>query len=227
MNNNKLILDDQPFKVVIVLGPTSAPGYVGNVRRDVAALIAKESADQEMALVQDGFNIEMRERCHAAFKLYAEDGLPVPWFQFENCLNDPTDFFNGMSPEAAYASFQSYVHTFMADSIMGQWVVERCNYYRNKQKELAPDARAKGVILADVASVADYKNVIESYGVDNATLIQVRCKGGIDLTAAIAPNLRTGRLAQIEFTEDKDQLTKAIREAAPHLFIKIARTFEV
>ena len=64
MNNNELLIDNQPFKVVFVTGPTSVPGYLGNVRRDVAASVAQESANQQMPLVMDGFEMldELRTR---------------------------------------------------------------------------------------------------------------------------------------------------------------------
>ena len=222
MDKNELIISNQPFRVVLVMGPTSAPGSTGNILRDVAAVTANEAANAQLPLALDGFNIELRERCHAAFKLYGEDKLPCAWFQFEDSLQDPTDYFNGLTPGSAYAAFQSFCHSFMSEDILGQWVVERTRYYQEAQRKLPPDQRATGILLADIASVEDYKNVIGSFGPENVTLIQVRAKGAVDLSARIVPELEVGRKVEVEYTSDKEELAKAIRAAAPNLFIKIA-----
>ena len=222
MNRNDLLINTTPFRVVLVAGPTTAPGFDGNVLRNVAAAIAQESTKAGMPLVLDGFNIEMRERSHAAFKLYGEDGLPVPWFQFEDSLQEPTDWFNGMSPGAAYAAFQAFVHGFMGESVLGQWVVERCNFYREQQRKLEPEQRATGVVLADIASYEDYNRVIQSYGADNVTLVEVRAAGAVDLSSNIISNLEVPKRVQVEFQNNEDDLVQAVRDAAPHLFIKIA-----
>lgn len=222
MNRNDLIINPNPFRVVLVTGPTSAPDFEGNPLRTVAAGIAQESTNAQMPLVLDGFNIEMRERCHAAFKLYSEDGMPAPWFQFEDSLQEPTSWFNGMAPGVAYAQFQSFCHSVMGAGVLGQWVVERCNFYREQQRKLDPDQRAQGVLLADIGSYEDYKTVVDSYGADNITLVEVRAAGAVDLSANIISSLEVPKRVQVEFTQNEDDLVQAIRDAAPHLFIKIA-----
>ena len=173
MNQNELILNTSPFRAVFVMGPTTSPEYDGNPLRDVAAAIAQEASKEGMPLVLDGFNIEMRERCHAAYKLYSEDGMPAPWFQFEDSIDEPTDYFNGLTPAAAYGRFMDFCHNNMGQGILGQWVVERANFFREKQRKQPPEQRAQGIITADVASAFDYRRVVETYGAHNVTLVHV------------------------------------------------------
>lgn len=214
---NELILNTQPFKAVFVVGPQESSEYPGNPCRDVAAAIAQESTKEGMPLVLDGFCIEMRERCHAAYKLYSEDGMPAPWFQFEDSLGLPSSFFADKSPSEAYRAFSDYVTEQMGEATLGQWVVERANFYREKQRKAPPEQRAQGIITADVTSVANYNRVAKSYGVGNTTLVTVGQYVPVGLGG-----IEADRTVNIEFTTNEADLVQAVREAAPHLFIKIA-----
>ena len=213
--DNSLIFDNQPFKVVFI------NAYSDDVARQAAGFIADKAVGP---LAVDSFNFELRERCHAAFKLFTEERLPAAANYFDANLDQPTDFFAGNTPNQMYDRFSTFILETHGPEVLGQWVVERANYYRQQQRKLPPEQRVKGIILFDTATDESMERVAKSFGLDNC----------LELSIVDAPRpFGYGTIDDVEIRTvvdpktTQEELGEAIRLVAPTLFIEIAKSFEV
>ena len=213
MSNGKIIAAPQPFKAVFLVGSTG-------VGRRTAAKILGESDLGCKPVVMDAFHFELRERCHAANKLFDSQRLPAQANAFEATIDEPNPLFGGLSPRVAYSKFARYVNDAMGPEAMGRWVVQRLKFYRALQEErIAPEKRVRSVVIFDDAPTASFQEVVNYIGAGNCTQILIR-RDGISSLAVQLPGVR---LCEVKNSGDGiSAFELAIRKAAPHLFIQLA-----
>lgn len=207
-------VDSMPFRVVFVVGGA------GSGRRTAAKIIAEKGAIGPCVL--DAFSFELRERCHAAFKLYSDDRLPAPATYFEEQLDTKLDMFAGLSPRSAYDKFAAFLWATHGRECLGRWVVERIDYYRKLQirKKIPLERHVRAVVLFDDAPAASYKVVADALGANNCTQLVIRRRGTTTLPLDL-PGVHT---AAVENCGDTVAgFEAAIRQAVPRLFIAIAK----
>lgn len=206
-----------PFQAIFLVGGT------GTGRRTAAKILTETSAMRPIVL--DAFHFEVRERCHAAFKLFDQQRLPAQANYFEETIDEPNALFGGLTPRVAYSKFTQFVHKAMGLNAPGKWVVERLQFYRKLQSEklrngaIPLDRRVNAVALFDDAPVYSYEQVVTYIGADNCTQLVIQ-RDGIASMPVDLPGVRT-----IEVKNPGDSVAafeSAIRRAAPHLFIQIA-----
>lgn len=205
-------MDTRPFHVVFLVGS------IGVGKRTAAKIMSDTVAIRPVVI--DAFEFELRERCHAAYKLFDRQRLPVPANQFDAELDTPSKYFEGKSPRTAYAAFTKFVHENMGRDAMGRWLVDRVKFFRQLQAErLKPSDCARGMIIFDTAPQAAYERVVEYVGAENCTQIVIKRDGAVSLPVSIP-----GRMAEVKNSgETVAGLELAIRRAVPHLFIEMAK----
>ncbi len=217
MSDDIPLINDRPFRAIFLVGST------GVGRRTAARIIAQHTSIGPIVL--DAFHFELRERCHAAFKLFDEQRLPAPATCFDGQLDQPLDLFAGKTPRNAYLRFQRFVIDTMGAGALGEWVVQRLTYYRRLQekRKVPPDSRVRSVMLVDDAPTASYQVIVDALGAQNCTQLVIRRDGTVSLPVEL-PGVRTEVVRNPGDSEAAFE--SAIRKAAPHLFIEIARVTE-
>lgn len=205
------------MKVVLINGPL-------DVSKEVGILLCQNAANGPWVL--DEFGIELRERCHGAYRLM-ERVRPVPNVEmvvprrhdhFETSMDIATEEFEGKTPREAYLAFYQYwVLPACGADALGRWLVRRVQFYVGQQmRAFPPSQRTRGMIVVDAGTVEECLPVVEAFGKANCTAIQVgnsRLDGlGIDVVSL--PNLEGIPLNQI-------------RMAAPGLFIELPPPKEI
>ncbi len=208
-------IQKEPFKAIFLVGGN------GSGRKTAAKILSEQGAIRP--IVVDSFHYELRERCHAAWKLFDASRLPAAANYFEDRLDEPCDLFHGCSPRNAYLKFQRFVHDAMGHAAMGEWVVERLTYYRSLQAErlkkgqVPPDRIVRGVILYDDAPASAYREVVKYLGAENCVAVTIRRQGVLSLPIEL-PGVR-----QYEVTNSGDTVSafnSAFCRSVPHLFIE-------
>lgn len=199
----------QPFKAIFLTG-------CQNAGKKVAAQILARTAAGHATLVIDSFGAEMRERCHGAYKLLDSRNLPAHPGVFQQTIDQPSPYFGDKSPRVAYAEFAEFMQKSLGRDIAGKWMVERLSYYRQRAAT-APT----GVIIFDAAPLPAYQQMLGYVGVDNCTELVV-CRDG----KRMPPTLGSHGVRFAHVMNPGDTVAafeSAIRKAAPHLYIEIAR----
>lgn len=206
-----------PFKALFMVGGT------GSGRKTAAQIVAGSGAVRPMLL--DAFYFELRERCHAAYKLFDQQRLPAPANYFEPVMNEPQEMFMGKTPASAYAQFTKFVHEAMGREAMGVWMTQRLRYFRQSQEQriadglIANDRRVRGAVIIDEAPLPAYAEVVKYIGAENCTQLVITR----DNINAIPKELAGVRTCRVRNPGDSvAAFETAIRNAAPHLFIEIA-----
>lgn len=213
------ILD--PLKVIFLLGARGAG-------KSTAALqLAEHAAGGPFVL--DGFNVEPRERCHAAYKIIdMQSRLPAPSHQFEDALDTPHDAFVGLSPRNAYIRFDRWLRDAFPKGTLGVWLAERCRYFQRVQKAKLPEEkRARTVIVHDEGTQPDYEEAVKIFGAAHCSAIHIKRADDKSAAALWTPQIAElvgGRVYTVENPGDHpSKLEKALRQAAPLLFLEIAK----
>jgi len=203
-----------PFKALFITGGT------GTGRRTAAKIIA-EGAMGLRPCVVDAFYFELRERCHAAYKLFDAQRLPAPANYFDDQLDVPTAYFGDKTPRYAYSKFARFVNDAMGPDAPGLWVTQRLTYYRKLQEKMEPEKRVRAVVLFDDAPTPSYEAVVKYIGAEHCSQLLVRRDG----TVSLAVDLPGVRKSEVKNPGDTIAgFESAIRKAAPHLFIEIVTT---
>jgi len=149
-------------RVVFVSGPPRCG-------KDAAGLIIAKEGAHPMAL--DKFAIELKERCHSAYRLMTHRAMPLPWGYFEEQKDVPLAAFEGLSPRQAYVEFfQKWVGPVCGRDALGRWLVKRVKHFAEimrKNGQVVP-----GIIITDAGRREDCLPVVSEWGALN--MVQVR-----------------------------------------------------
>lgn len=210
------IISNRPFKATFLVGGE------GSGRKTAARIIAEQGG--VTPVVVDAFYYEMRERCHAALKLFDAQRLPVHADCFSGALNEPSEYFSGLTPRACYARFGRMMSEMFGPQIQGDWVVQRLRFYRSLQEEklsrglIAPDKVVQGIIVIDDAPGQSYQAIVNHLGVTNCTQVVIHRQGVVSFPVSV-PHMSTVRVDNPG--DSIAAFENALRKAAPHIFIKI------
>ena len=214
-------MSQPPFRVVFMSGAR------GSGKKTAAKIIADTAATGPYVI--DAFLFEMRERCHAAFKLFDPQRLPVHPLYFEESLDVPLGVFHG-TPRAAYARFAQFARDVMGPQVEGDWVAGRLRYFRRMQQEKLERGMiskvARGTIIVDMpqytADSVVYRPIVDYVGAENCTVLHIERAG-----SGIAQHICLDGVRGVRVRNPGDSVAAfetAIRKAAPHLYIEIAQS---
>lgn len=177
--------------------------------------------------VHDKFAVELKERCHAAYRLYdSRSGLPVHHNYFEKQKDVPLQLFEGLTPRRAYIEFyEKWVAPVCGKDALGRWLVERVGYFMFQQEKNLPAAKRNcAMVISDAGTPEAVQKVVDRFGTDACTLINIERDGctfeGDSRKKFEIPGIRTCTLRNPGDTVES--LLAAVRAAAPHLYIEIA-----
>lgn len=205
-----------PLKVVFFLGPRGAG------KSSAALLVAENGSGGPYVL--DGFDVEVRERCHAAYKIIdTETRLPAPAHHFEASLDQPHEAFDGMSPRNAYLKFRRWVNDAFPTGTPGRWLAQRARFFQDLQAKRRPaDQRVRTLLVHDEGTPADYGEAIKLFAVENCLAVQVV---GQHQLAAWAPSIEgLTPVAVKNLKTDLPSLRAALGAAVPSLFLHTTPT---
>lgn len=216
-----IIPKTSPLRIVFINGPSRSG-------KDTAGLvICKEAANGPWVL--DKFAAELKGRCHGAYKLVdGRTGRPIPFDAFEGQKDVPLDAFNGLSPRQAYIKFfENWVLPVHGEGALGRWLIQRIDFFMEHLKEARPDYVPRGVVITDAGRRRECLPLVEKYGAENCTLIDIErdglsydgdCRGRFGLE-----DMGVRRCRVKNPGDSLSGLSLALRDAAPHLFLEIAK----
>lgn len=122
---------------------------------------------------------ELKERTHAAYRLFRHDGQPFDHDAYEETKDQRREVaFLGLTPREAYIAFhERYLKPVHGPDILGRLLIEREQRLCGRHKLLpwAPDASACAV--SDAGDAAQCVPLIEAWGRENVTLIHLTRPG--------------------------------------------------
>ena len=196
-----------------------------NCRRgepDVVAHAVMRSAGKDKSpWLVDWLAVEVRERCHAAYKIIdGRDGMPATYPAFAGQLDVPLDLFGGLSPRNAYQRFESsWLASAFPEDQLGRWAADRMKAWIEDQQRRCAPKPTQSIMVPDCAGRGpSAQRVVDAFPGD-VTLLQVYAKGDsrypLELTGV--------RDCVVEIAEDftPSQNEAAFRKAAPHLFLEL------
>lgn len=202
----------RPLRFIIISG---AP----NSGRMTAARIIGNTADATGPWLMDRVQTEMRERCHAIFKILEQGtNLPAPPQVFDNQMDVPLKMFDGMTPAAAYAKFRKFAEDLWGPGIMGEWLGNRIKFFQQLEDKRETKDPIRSVLVPDFrgGDTAVVEKLMEIFGAENFTHLHVTRNGAMD----IHPRFGIDKVFQIKNPGDsKASFEQLIRDTLPGLYI--------
>lgn len=188
--------------------------------KKVGISIAQNAANGPWVL--DEFGIELRERCHGAYRMFEKvpnvGMVPLRHDYFTAQMDAPLECFGGLTPRVAYLAFyQNWVLPTCGADALGKWLVRRVQFYVGQEaKHVPPSQRTRGMIIVDAGTPAECLPVIEAFGAQNCTVLQV---GDFRLDI---PGVDV-----VNFSLREGDLLPQLRSAAIGLFIEVPPPKEI
>jgi hypothetical protein len=206
-------------RIILVSGPPRAG-------KDTAGQLLCAHAVGPLAL--DKLAVDLKERCHAAYRLF--DGrtrMPLRHDYFEAQKDVMLQCFEGLTPRQAYVKFfQCWVEPVVGAGALGMWMVRRQMALMRYGLEKGMVMPA-GLVITDAGRVEDCLPVIRQHGAESCTQLRVErdgCTFEGDSRVDFDLSSRGVRVATVRNPGDTMAgLLNRLREAAPWLFIEIAR----
>lgn len=203
------------MKIVFISGPPRCG-------KDTAAQLIATEAAEKMAL--DKFAIELKERCHSAYRLMLQNGMPIPWHYFEGTKDVPLAAFEGRSPRSAYIEFyRHWVEPVCGAGALGRWLVKRVKHFTALM--LSRGQAIPGMVISDAGRREDCIPVIREWGADSCILIRLSREGctfkGDSRRDFTLRDLGVRTETVVNPGDTIAGLSNAIRRAVPVLYMKL------
>lgn len=150
------------MKIVFINGaPRSGKDSAGN-------MIAAEAPGK---WISTKFATEVKERCHAAYRLTeAIGGRPFQHGHFEYVKDEPSILFHGRSPREAYKALsEKFMKPLHGKDIFGRMLVDRIHQFNRRDID--------GFVITDSGFVEEAVPVVKEFGADNCMLLRLHRKG--------------------------------------------------
>lgn len=162
---------------------------------------------------------ELKERCHAAYRLTRVGGgdLPAEWFEGSKDL--PCVGFRGLTPRAAYISFhEDYLKKVHGPRILGELLVDRV-VRECREKDMSPHwlPPIAEVAVSDAGDSEQCLPLVERFGQENVVLIYLS-RPGVQWTdnrrQFILPGIRSQAIENNGTVEDLRSSLRRILSAS-------------
>ena len=197
------------MKIVFVNGPPRSG------KDEVGKLFAGYSSG---VMVPIKFAEELKVRCHGAYGIVDQLGVPEFASYFERCKDEPRDEFEGLTPRQAYIHFsEDYIKPIHGKGTFGRWLIRCMN---EKIQTCRHGKYIDGFVVTDSGFESETVPVIKHFGASTCTLIQVTrdgCTYEGDSRSRI--DLREYGVEQIDvYNPGDERLLANLKEAVPWFF---------
>jgi len=169
----------------------NGPPRVGKdtARMAVIEMIRDRYRDGAFIPVGISFAKELKERAHAVYNLFGEDGSPLPFDHYESCKDKPHSDFFGISPRQAYiAVSEKLFKPLHGIEIFGRFAVKRMTAeieaYRNAALDREQSSGELVFIFSDCGFNPELEPVIDLVGKANCALTRIYWQGKSERTFA-------------------------------------------
>ncbi len=153
------------LNVVFVSGPK------GSGRTETGLVICRNGVGR---WVLDAYRFELRERCHAAYRLHSKQSArPLRHDFFDKQIDVPLAPFEGLSPLRAYEKFEAWARDAVGDGCLGKWQAVRLGIFVKMHENEPPERRPQSVVIVDAQRPEDCAHVVRAVGANRCTLLRV------------------------------------------------------
>jgi len=194
-------------------------GALGSGRRTAGEVLCREGSRGPW--VMDSVEHELRERCHAAYRIHdRRTGRAAAALAFEGQLDVPLTIFEGLSPRLAYSRFRGYVEGSSGVRAPGEWLARRVAFLLDLQvRELPPERRCRSLVVVDPERAEDCLGLVRLVGAGSCTLVRMIRQDLVDVSGMQLDGVRTADAWNPGDTVSG--LANDLRRKAPHLFLEV------
>lgn len=180
----------------------------------------KDTAGAMMAscLGRDGYSVaklaaELKERTHAAYRLFGTNSRPLRHDWFESVKDEPREEFLGRTPRDAYIQFhEGMLKPLHGEEVLGVLLLARL---RGRLFGLDPEG---DLIVTDAGDRLQCLPLVDAFGEANTTLIHLEAQGSRWTDNRVPFTL--DRVRTVEVTNPKDScsnLLRVLKDTLPEL----------
>lgn len=136
--------------------------------KDYAGRILFRILDELRPTAVVKFATEVKERCHAAYRIFDVDGEPVPADSFERTKDQPSASFLGRTPRECYIAFsEKLMKPLHGQDVFGRLLLKTIQGFSGPWT----------FVITDSGFAAEARPLVEHVGASRALLIRLHREG--------------------------------------------------